>query len=308
MHLALFFRTYSKKRAHFSLQQLGKPHAMERASAFLDDAARLRETEMCVVIKGYEEKRSSGEISSAISDEQIVGAATQQAYFAQAQCIVNGNLNPRQVQEFDQLTRDAQHPKGSTWTEKYGNLSLSRDQSSSRAAEQRSRNTRLVSTAAARASASCARSLESNGEAAVVAPVLARRRQEKRPPLDIFASAVHLKSPKRMKSGVDMIWDRMFGANALDLSLHKSRSELNAEEKMARKTAKNTRAKMEAIELAGLCSNRVKEILACKQVPFSQASDYQSGKMGDKRGDKFCSQDALRMIRNQLDDDSSDDE
>ena len=108
---------------------------------------------MCVVIEGYEAKRSSSEISSTISDEQIVGAATQQAYFAQAQCIVNGNLNPCQVQEFDQLTRDAQHPKGSTWTEKYGNLSLSRDQSSSRAAEQRLRNTRLVGTAAARASA-----------------------------------------------------------------------------------------------------------------------------------------------------------
>jgi len=153
------------------------------------------------------------------------------------------------VQEFDQLTRDAQHPKGSTWTEKYGNLSLSCDQSSSRAAEQRSRNTHLVGTAAARASALCPRSLESNGEAAVVAPVLARQRQEKRPPLDIFASAVHLKSPKRMKSGVDMIWDRMFGANALDLSLHKPRSELNAEEKKARKTAKNTIAKIRLINL-----------------------------------------------------------
>ena len=111
-----------------------------------------------------------------------------------------------------------------------------------------------------------------------------------------------------MKSGVDMIWDRMFGANALDLSLHKPRSELNAKEKKARKTAKYMRAKMEATKLAGLCSNRVKEILACKQVPFSQASDYQSGKVADKHGDKFCGQDALRMIRNQLDDDSSDDE
>jgi hypothetical protein len=172
MHLALFFRTYSKKRAYFSLQQLGNPHAMERASAFLDSCSS-QETEMCVVIKGYDAKRSSGKISSAISDEQIVGAATQQAYFAQAQCIVNGNLNPSQVQGLDQLTPDAQHPKGSTWTEKYGDLSLSRDQSSSRAAEQRSRNTHLVGTAAARASALCPRSLESNGEAAVVAPVLA---------------------------------------------------------------------------------------------------------------------------------------
>ena len=180
---------------------------------------------------------------------------------------------------------------------------MSRDQSSSRAAEQRSRNTHLVGTAAARASASCPHSLESNGEAAVVAPVLARRRQEKRPRLDIFASAVHLKSPKRMKSGVDMI-----GANALDLSLHKPRSELNAKEKKAWKTAKNTRAKMEATELAGLCSNCVKKILACKRVPFSQASDYQSGKVADERGDKFCSQDALQMIRSQLDGDSSDDE
>ncbi len=65
-----------------------------------------------------------------------------------------------------------------------------------------------------------------------------------------------------MKSSVDIIWDRMFGANALDLSLHKPRLELNAEEKKAGKTAKNTRAKMEATELAGLCSNRVKEMLA----------------------------------------------
>ncbi len=85
------------------------------------------------------------------------------------------------MQEFDQLTRNAQHPKGSTWTEKYGNLSLSRDQSSPHAAEQRSRNTHLVGTAAARASALCPPLLESNGEATVVAPILAHRRQEKRP-------------------------------------------------------------------------------------------------------------------------------
>ncbi len=104
---------------------------------------------------------------------------------------------------------------------------------------------------------------------------------------DICASSVHLKSPKRMKSGVDMIWDRMFGANSLDLSLHKPRLELNAEEMKARKTAKNTRAKMEATELAGLCSNCVKEILACKRVPFSQASDYQSGGVVDELGDNF---------------------
>jgi hypothetical protein len=232
---------------------------------------------MCVVIEGYEAKRSSSEISSTISDEQIVGAATQQAYFAQAQSIVNGNLNPRQVQEFDQLTRDAQHPKGSTWTEKYGNLSVSCDQSSSHAAEQRSWNTRLVGTAAAGASALCPPLLESNSEATVVAPVLAHRHQEKRPIFDIFASSVHLKSPKRMKSGVDMIWDRMFGTNALDLSLHKPRSELNAEEKKARKTAKNTRAKMEATELAGLCSNRVKEILAGVFLPLPRSFSPPAG-------------------------------
>ncbi len=93
---------------------------------------------MCAVIKGYEAKRRSGAISSAISEELIVGAAMQQAYFAQAQSVVNGNLNPCQVQEFYQLTYDAQHPNGSTWTEKYGNLALSRYQTSSRAAEQRS--------------------------------------------------------------------------------------------------------------------------------------------------------------------------
>jgi hypothetical protein len=68
---------------------------------------------MCVVIEGYEANKRSGAISSAVSEELIVGAAMQQAYFAQAQNMVNGNLNPRQVQEFDRLTHDAQHPKGS---------------------------------------------------------------------------------------------------------------------------------------------------------------------------------------------------
>jgi hypothetical protein len=55
---------------------------------------------------------------------------------------------------------------------------------------------------------------------------------------------------------------------------------------------------MEAMEAAGLSSNRVKEILASKQVPFSQASDFPSGKVTDERGDNFCSQDALLMMRN----------
>ncbi len=100
----------------------------------------------------------------------------------------------------------------------------------------------------------------------------------------------------------------MFAANALDLSLHKPRLELNSAEKTAWKTAKKTRGKMEATEADGLSSNRVKETLACKQVPFSQASDFLSGKVTDERGDNFCSQEDLLMMRNQLDDDSSDDE
>ncbi len=104
-----------------------------------------------------------------------------------------------------------------------------------------------------------------------------------------------------------MIWNRVFAANALDLSLHKPRLELNSEAKTAWETAKGTRGKMEGTEAAGLSSNRVKEILACKRVPFSQASDFLSGKVTDKCGDNFFSQEAL-MIRNQLDDDSSDDE
>ncbi len=67
------------------------------------------------------------------------------------------------------------------------------------------KNTFLVGTSAACASALCPPSLESNGEATVVVPVLAHRRQEKMPILDIFASSDHLKSPKRMKSGVNLV-------------------------------------------------------------------------------------------------------
>ncbi len=68
MHLILFFKTYLKKRAYFSLKKLGKPQAMERASAFLDNAAQLWETKMCVVIGGYEAKRRSGAITSVVSE------------------------------------------------------------------------------------------------------------------------------------------------------------------------------------------------------------------------------------------------
>jgi hypothetical protein len=73
-----------------------------------------------------------------------------------------------------------------------------------------------------------------------------------------------LKLPKRKKRGVDMIWDHVFAANALDLSSHKPCLDLNSAEKTAQKTAKKTRGKMEAMEAAGLSSNQVKEILACK--------------------------------------------
>ncbi len=215
--------------------------------------------------------------------------------------MVNGNLNPRQVQEFNQLTCDAQHPKEFAWIENYGNLALSRYQTSSCAAEQRSQNTYLEGTATAHASALHPSLLE--------LPV-AHHCQEKRPTFDIFApnGGLGLKSPKRKKKGVNMIWNRVFAANALDLSLHKPHLELNSEEKTAWKTAKKTRGKMKATEAADLSSNWVKKILACKQVSFSQASDFLSGKVTDKRGDNFCSQEALLMMRNQLDDDSSENE
>ncbi len=230
---------------------------------------------MCVVIEGYKAKRRSGAISSAVSEELIFGAAMQQAYFAQAQSMVNGNLFPCQVQGFDQLTCHAKHSKGFTWTEKYGHLALSHDQTSSCATEQRSQNTHLEGTATARASALRSSLLE--------LPV-AHHCQRKRQIFDIFApnGGLGLKSPKRKKRGIDMIWDRVFASIALDLSLHKPQLELNSEEKTARKTATKREKKMEATEAAGLSSNCVKEILACKRMPFSQAS-YFSERQGDGR-------------------------
>ena len=91
-------------------------------------------------------------------------------------------------------------------------------------------------------------------------------------------------------------------------NLHKPREELSGAEKKARRTAKATRTKMEAADAAGLSSNRVKEILACKGVPLSQSTEYLEGRATDELGNNFCSQDALLMLRNQLEDDSSDDE
>jgi hypothetical protein len=208
MHLVILFRSYSSKKAYFSMDKSKNPDVMERASDFLDNAARLRQTEMCVIIDGFEAKKKSGAIPSSIPDGKIYAAAEQQATFAQANHIARANLNPRQMQEFERSFSDAQHPNGSTWTAGYGNLSLNSEQTSS----------------------------------------------------------------------------------------------------TARKTAKKTTAKMEATVAAGLSNNRVKEILACQRVPLSQGTDYLEGKVTDERGNNFCSQDALLMLRNQLDDDSADDE
>jgi hypothetical protein len=92
-------------------------------------------------------------------------------------------------------------------------------------------NTHLEGTATARTSALRPSSLE--------LPV-AHHCQGKRQTFDIFApnGGQGLKSPERKKRGVNMTWDRVFAANALDLSLHKPRSDLNSAEKIARKTAK----------------------------------------------------------------------
>ncbi len=40
---------------------------------------------------------------------------------------------------------------------------------------------------------------------------------------------------------------------------------------------------------------------------FPSGIDFLSSKVTDERGDNVCSQEALLMMRNQLDDDSSDD-
>ena len=95
--------------------------------------------------------------------------------------------------------------------------------------------------------------------------------------------AGEISSKKKKSSGLDRIWDQMYGANACDLNLHKPRAELSAAEKTARKTTKKTTAKMEATVAAGLSNNRVKEILACKRVPLSQGTDYLEGKVADER-------------------------
>ena len=47
--MACLSRSYTAKKAFFSVKAADKPRAMERASAFLDNAGRLRETEMVVI-------------------------------------------------------------------------------------------------------------------------------------------------------------------------------------------------------------------------------------------------------------------
>ena len=56
---------------------------------------------------------------------------------------------------------------------------------------------------------------------------------------------------------------------------------------------------MESTDESDLAGNRVKEILACKGVPFSQATDFLEGRVVDDHGNNFCSQDTLLILRNQ---------
>jgi hypothetical protein len=72
--------------------------------------------------------------------------------------------------------------------------------------------------------------------------------------------------------------------------------------------AKNTRTKMEVTNVSGLAGNRVKEILACKGVLLSRATDFLEGGVSDSHGKNFCSQDTLLMLRNQMEDNSFDKE
>ncbi len=75
-----------------------------------------------MAIYGLRAKKSSGAISASIPDKYIFSAVRQQAFFLHANYMMSADLNPLQFREFKRPFQDAQHPNGSTWTEKHGNL------------------------------------------------------------------------------------------------------------------------------------------------------------------------------------------
>jgi hypothetical protein len=69
MHLVLFFQNLLKEESTFLPKAVGKT----ACHAFLDNETCLWETKMCVVIEGYEAKRSSGEISRPFLASKLLG-------------------------------------------------------------------------------------------------------------------------------------------------------------------------------------------------------------------------------------------
>ena len=89
---------YAKKRTYFSANNASKkPAKMECASAFIDNAHRLQREEMAFALSGLNAKKSNGSISASIPDKSLHSAASQHAYFAQANHIAHANLNELQV-------------------------------------------------------------------------------------------------------------------------------------------------------------------------------------------------------------------
>ena len=112
--------------------------AQEEARLFLDNAARARVTTENAQTKSLKQARDEGTVASTTTDQDIGNYASAVGYHSAATSILN-NPPSRRVSRFLEESVDAaQHSKGPTWTEKYGDLR------GSTAAKQRAKNTGLT--------------------------------------------------------------------------------------------------------------------------------------------------------------------
>ena len=296
MHL--LFRQYVDKKLLFQHMKANdgvtKKKEIACAKDLLDDAARVRNVTEEAALAANIYQRKSSNISSDVTDDELRRNATHQGFIAQANYVVNNDVNLRQYTEFERAVSILETEQGGgTMTRKYGNIA------DNRKAMQRSRNTGPRGLALMDDIATPGPGIEvASGSASVATGVGGTSlRKSPHPQLDIFTL--------KTTSGIDKIWSRSKGANARDLHLNVDKHNLTSDMKLSRKIAKKTAKKMK-LEESGH-EEIVRCMLATDGISLSQATAYENGDVTTKDGRTFCSQQAVKQFRNATDSDSDDD-
>ena len=137
-------RSYADKKQYFDLQASlsneANVVAVASARSLLDNAARVRSTAKEAAYECLQAKQLDGKIAISAREESLRFAAESEGWLSQANHLLHNGMSTEQYLELKGAIGVVERKRGGlTMTAGYGNLS------EVRAAQQRARNTRLVS-------------------------------------------------------------------------------------------------------------------------------------------------------------------